>query len=55
MSITQLEMLLDDVEIDTGLVRLVWRDEDFAEDGDFYLQKEFRLMPGRSPGDTEEE
>jgi hypothetical protein len=55
MSFHQLEMLLDSVDVDTGLVRLVWRREDFEEDGDFYIQKEFRLMPGQEPARSQEE
>ena len=54
LSIYQLEMLLDEVDIN-GLVQLVWRRDEFPETGDFYIRKEFRLMPGREPATSQEE
>lgn len=55
LSLHQLEMLLDEVDIETGLVQLVWRRDEFPEEGDFYIQKEFRLLPGREPARSQEE
>ena len=54
LSIYQLEMLLDEVDIN-GLVQLVWRRDEFPETGDFYIQKEFRLISGRTPERSQEE
>lgn len=51
----QLEELLESVDSETQIVTLVWRHEDFPDECDFYIQKEFRLMPGRGPGNVQEE
>ena len=50
----QLEELLESVGDQTGVVRIVWRPEDFPEESDFYIQKEFRLMPQRALLEEEE-